>query len=458
MTRNKSLERVKGQKYVLTDAFCKKAEHPEQGQRLYFDAHPDAPAGFALRVTPKAKAWVLNYYVTGKQRRLTLDKGYPAWGPRRARQEAAKVKTEIHAGADPLGEREAARLAKAAAAAAAERRAEFTVQALLDAYVDHLRNAGKVSAREIEVALETHVTRPFPLLAAMPAADAERKDMLPVLGRLVKAGKFRTAEKLLAYLRAAYRAALRSDGDASMHAFARFEIRQNPMEGVVVSRTGKAAEKAAEAARERKWALSEQELAAYWKRINADTSPTGAMLRLHLLMGGQRVRQLLRATEGDLDADTQTLSLWDTKGRRGVAFQHVVPLLPEALEAIEAMRPEPAGEYLVTLDGGKSPATVDNLGEAIEAVSAAMLEAGELSRRFTPGIIRKTVATRLSAKQVAPHVRGRLQSNGKRTVQDEHYDAHDFLPEKRAALELFRSLCDPGGEGENVIKFPAKAG
>lgn len=457
MTRTKSLDRPKGQKHVLTDGFCKKAEHPESGQRLFFDGHPDAPAGFALRVTPKAKSWILNYYVSGKQRRLTLDKGYPAWGPKRARQEAAKVKTEIHAGADPLGEREAARLAKQAAAAEAERRAQFTVQALLETYVEHLRSAGKVSAREIEVALETHVLRPFPLLAAMPAADATRTDMLQVLGRLVKAGKYRTAEKVLAYLRAAYRAALRAEGDASMHAFAKFEITTNPMEGAFVSRTGQAAEKAAEAARERKWALSEQELAAYWKRLKADTTPTGAMLRLHLLTGGQRVRQLLRATEADYDADTQTLSLWDTKGRRGVAFQHVVPLLPDAVEALEAMRPEPAGEYLVTLDGGKSPATVDNLGEAMEAVATAMLEAGELSRRFTPGIIRKTVSTRLSAKGIPPHVRGRLQSNGKRTVQDEHYDAHDFLSEKREALELFRSLCEPQAKGK-VIKFPAKAG
>lgn len=447
-------------KYTLTDDFCRKAPHPEAGQRLYFDDHRDAPAGFALRVTPGAKSWTVNYYVAGRQRRLTLPHGYPAWGPKKAREEAAKLKTAIHAGADPLAEREAARAAQAAKAAETERLKDFGLGALLKAYAGHLKGAGKPSHRAVELAVDRHIAEPFPKIAAMPAAEVTVDDVMPVFHKLAADGKLREAEKLRAYLRAAYTAARKARTDASMHAFAGFRIQFNPLADLEVSRPKEAAEKAAQAARERKWALSEDQLRAYWRRISADTTAAGALLRFHLLTGGQRIEQLARLTLDDYDADARTVTLRDTKGRRQHAHEHVVPLLPDAVKALEAMRQlhddgSDPGPYLFTLSNGDAPAAYHVAWEAVQAVAKAMVEAEEIGRLFTPGTIRKTVETRLAAKGVPDEVLARLLSHGLGGVQARNYNAHRYDDEKRNALKKLRALFDAKGK---VIEFPAKSG
>lgn len=81
------------------------------GSGVYFDPHPKAPRGFLLRVTPKgARSWCLNYRVkaTGRERRLTIG-DIAAWPVTQAREEAAKLRREVDAGGDPLGDRQAQR-------------------------------------------------------------------------------------------------------------------------------------------------------------------------------------------------------------------------------------------------------------------------------------------------------------------------------------------------------------
>ncbi|MCF6262551.1 MAG: Arm DNA-binding domain-containing protein [Xanthomonadales bacterium] len=89
----------------LTDRHIKSIK-PENRARIYYDNQRDAPKGFGLRVTHAGtKSWILRYFVKGRERRLTLKYGYPAWEPKRARMEASNIKTDITAGHDPLTER-----------------------------------------------------------------------------------------------------------------------------------------------------------------------------------------------------------------------------------------------------------------------------------------------------------------------------------------------------------------
>src|SRR5690606_36017037 len=61
--------------------------------------------GFGVRVTAKgAKAFVLNYYVGGRERRYTIG-AYPAWTVAAARLEAKELRRRIDRGDDPLDER-----------------------------------------------------------------------------------------------------------------------------------------------------------------------------------------------------------------------------------------------------------------------------------------------------------------------------------------------------------------
>jgi len=464
-------------KFAFDDTAIRDLPIPSKGIRIDYD---DGPVrGLAVQTSYTGDKRFLLVYVakaSGRERRMVIGEygRAPKLSVSAARRLAAEKRALVDLGRDPWLEAKETR-------AAAEKKAEKDVASLgklLAAYVQHLKDAGKASWRDVERAIERNITpKDTPKkkqsgeqhialkkkLSAMPADQVTVDAVMPVFHALARQGKLREAEKLRAYLRAAYTAARKARTDATMHAFAGFQIRENPLQDLDVSRPREAAEKAAEAAKARKWALSEDQLRAYWKRIGADTA-AGALLRFHLLTGGQRVEQLSRLTVDDYDADTKTVTLRDTKGRRQQAHEHVVPLLPDAVKALEAMRAPrqdedgndvPAGPYLFTLTCGDTPAAYHNAWEVTQEVAKAMVEADEIGRLFTPGTIRKTVETRLAAKGVSDEVLARLLSHGLGGVQARNYNAHRYDDEKRNALKKLRALLDPP-KGK-VVEFPKRA-
>jgi integrase len=348
-------------------------------------------------------------------------------------------------------EREAARrrreLEATDAAAAAKKRA--TLGALLTAYIAQLKRDGKPSADKVERALQRHVEKVWPLLWDSPAVDVTTDDLLNVVSRITDAGKPREAGKVRSYLSAAYAAGIRARQDArSLAALRALRVTSNPARDLVtVDGSSKARDRA----------LSVAELRAYWRRIAVVPDPFGAMLRFHLLTGGQRVEQLRRLTEDDHDSDLRAVRLRDTKGRRKAAREHYVPLIPAAAAALEAMKGGELGPYLFTVTAGESGAVYATMQHRLREVVEAMEKAGELEKGpFTPGDLRRTVETRLAAAGIAKDVRAQLQSHGLGGVQDRHYDRHDYLPEKRAALEKLYQLVT--GKAAKVTSIKRKAG
>ncbi|WP_457097891.1 hypothetical protein [Lysobacter sp. P5_B9] len=332
-------------------------------------------------------------------------------------------------------QREAERLRGAAIreaeAEAATKRA--TLGALLTGYVDQLERDGKASAVEVRRALRRHVHDAWPVLWSTPAERITPDDLLSVVALPADAAKLREAAKLRAYLRAAYAAAVRARHDArALPALRELKLAVNPARDLVTI-------EGASQARER--ALSVAELRAYWRRIEALPDPGGALLRFHLLTGGQRIEQLGRVTVADFDPDLSTVRLRDGKGRRRQARLHDVPLIPLALDALRAMQGGALGSHLFTVTAGESGAVYATVQHRLRAVADAMAEAGELPNGpFTVGDLRRTVETRLAAEGVGVEVRAQLQSHGLSGVQARHYDRHDYLAEKRDALETLHRL------------------
>lgn len=311
-----------------------------------------------------------------------------------------------------------------------------TLGALLLAYVDSLIRAGKSSARAVENSVRLHVEKAFPKLWAMPAALITLEDLVEIIHCLVDAGSLTEARKVRGYLRAAFSAAVAARQSPSAPASLRsLKVCNNPARDL-------ATVKGANRARER--ALSVAELRAYWQRIA--TGRELATLRFHLLTGGQRIEQLSRATVDDWDQDSQSLRLRDPKGRRDEARAHYVPLIPEAVQAIADMDAGALGPHVFTLTAGRSGADYSGLRNRLGDVVDAMDRAGELEGgAFTLGDLRRTVETRLAAEGVSMEVRAQLQSHGLSGVQAKHYIRHDYLPEKRAALEALHRLCTSKG-------------
>lgn len=316
-------------------------------------------------------------------------------------------------------------------------RREGTFGRLLEGYVAHLKHNKKVSWREVELCLTRHVQMAWPELWNKPAVDIVPDDILAVLSKLASAGHKREAGKLRANIRAAFTAAIRARQDAAgLPALQKLVISYNPARDTVAIEGGSNAGDRA---------LSLGELRAYWQRIEASPYPRGPLLRLHLLTGCQRLKQLSRATTADTDPDAQALRLYDPKGRRAKARAHWVPLLPAAADALKELRGGEAGPYLVTLTAGATPVHNTNFGKFVSDVAREMAEAGELSSGlFSARDLRRTVETRLAAEGVSRDIRAQLQSHGLSGVQLQHYDRHDYLAEKRQALEtLYRLLIGP---------------
>ena len=344
-------------------------------------------------------------------------------------------------------ERQRAQAAKAAEEAAARQAA--TLGNLLTGYVERLRAEGKASARAVERALTRHVRDAWPLLWNTPADDVTADDLLAVVARVANDGKRREAGKLQSYIGSAYKSGLRARMDAlALPALREMKITANPARDLIPI------EGSAAGARDR--ALSVAELRAYWRRIDTLPDPDGALLRFHLLTGGQRAEQLARLTVADLDESTQVIKLRDPKGRRKIPRIHLVPLIAAAGDALRALRGD-AGPYLFTVDKGLSGAAYASVQHRVRAIVEAMEDVGELeSGTFTPGDVRRTVETRLAAEGVPVHIRAQLQSHGLGGVQAKHYDRHDYLPEKREALETLHRLCTGAGAVVIPMKRPRK--
>jgi hypothetical protein len=334
-------------------------------------------------------------------------------------------------------QREEQRRLEAKQAAKAAQRA--TLGDVLQAYCDYLDRQGKASAPKVRGTLQRHVRDAWPAVWNEKAADLGLDDLIPVIARVSARGNNREAAKLRAYIRAAFTLAIQARQSATLGALRALNITTNPAADIApIDATTEGGQRN----------LSQAELQSYWSRISDLPAPTGSLLRFHLLTGGQRVTQLAKLTTINYDQSANIINLKDGKGRRKKPRDHDVPLLPAAVTALNEMQGGTLGPYMYTLNAGVTGANYDATRKQLSEVCSKMLEDGELEHGpFTLGDIRRTVETRLAAAGVAPHIRAQLQSHGISGVQTKHYDRHDYMPEKRRALEtLYRIVTGKTGE------------
>lgn len=420
------------QKTKLTRSTIDKLRPPAEGYVIVWDT--DLP-GFGLRITSaNARTFIAQGRVNGRSVRKNIASASKK-SPEEARKAAKKMLADFSEGVDPRDVKRAAEARKVAERVEAHRR-RATLGALLEAYADFLEESGRATHKAVRAAVRRHVREAEPALWATQAHKIGMSDLVRIVGNVAGDGKLREAAKLRAYLRAAYAAAIQAHHNPNAPAALReLSIESNPARelGTV---------QGAEAARDK--ALSLAALRAYWKHVAKLDSPGGAALRFHLLTGAQRLEQLARLTVDDYDRDDALIVLRDIKGRRSVNKPriHVVPLLPEAVSALEAMggggKDAP---FLFTVSSGKYGAGYATVRGYLQEVLDDMGKADTLADGpFTLGDLRRTVETRLASAGVSQIVRAHLQSHGLGGVQARHYDRHDYLNEKRAALETLLQI------------------
>ena len=346
-------------------------------------------------------------------------RGYSVVAALERARELAKLDQEVPGGLRAERQRtEAAEKAEVAAKAARE---ACSLKNLCNAYCEWLKKQRKVSHTEALGVFENHLFEPFPDLAAKPASEVSKREIVTVVRKLTEAGKGATARKLRSYLRAAYACAVKADSDAALpSSFVAYNVSVNPVEATAAIR-----------GTSDKNPLPASALRKYWKALASEPGVIGAALRLHILTGGQRPAQLVRLRTPD-DVTPSALRMLDPKGKRVEAREHLIPLTAEIKAELALL---PKNGFVMSTDGGTKPMHPSSLSTWASAVATeARIEGFQLKR------VRSGVETLLAAARVDKQTRGQLQSHGIGGVQDTHYDAHSYLPEKRKALQILYKL------------------
>jgi len=170
----------------LTDSRVRGLKSPAKGNKITYDTGPDSIRGFGIRVTASgARAFVLNYVVAGRERRMTIGE-YPAWGVAAAREEAKRLRQKVDRGVDPLAEKIAAREAP-------------TVAELADRYLEEWANVNKRSGPAADDAsMLRRLVKPE--LGNRKVKSIEYEDITRLHHRLTKTNGPYQANRVLALL------------------------------------------------------------------------------------------------------------------------------------------------------------------------------------------------------------------------------------------------------------------
>jgi len=408
----------------------------EGKRRLVWDS---AVHGLGLRIMPSGvKTFFFQMRFNGEVVRITIGRyTSTAASVQKARRIAAQHLNDINSGIDPTPKKKDADAA--------------TFGDLMTGYADLLESKGAKSARNVRNQITADIANKQPKIWKKRAAEIDLDDCIKVVAKIKDGGKLRQADKIRSYIRSAFTEAIKARGNVNAPAGLRtMNITSNPARDMV---------KVEGSSQARSRALSLAEFRIYWERVKQLPEPGRSVMMLHVLTGGQRIRQLCRATLSDIDRDTQTLILLDYKGRRSEPRRHAIPLLPESLGCIKRLTG--SGELLFSCDGGKTTVNDKFISERVDKIREEMDKAGELEGgHFTPGTIRATIETRLAAKpyRVNSDVLAQLLSHGLGNVQSRHYQHHSFHDEKLEALEMVHRMVEGQPEPTaHVIPFRREA-
>jgi hypothetical protein len=356
-----------------------------------------------------------------------------------ARDRAAELSRLLRSGVTDLhahlhreqeGREHAAQAAQKQAQAEAHAATHTTLEKLFEVYVSHLKALQKPSARDAENVLHNHVLAAEPGLRLRAAKDVDVNAWVRLIGKVVEAGKGRTAGKLRSYARSAYALAIAAKADPTIPtAFQAFGIEVNPVASIP-------SRPFAKFNRTRKRHLSREELGFFLVRLEA--LPPGAVrdaLEVDLYSGGQRPTQLLRARGVDVTPSSGILTLLDPKGARVHAREHPVILPGQAL-AIVHRRLAALKRFDAPLfsDDGETALDPATPSKWVTEISREMVTAREAREPFQLRDLRRTAETMMAELGVNSDVRAHIQSHGLGGVQKRHYDQHDYDRKRRRAL------------------------
>jgi integrase len=379
-------------------------------------------SGFGVRLSPAGHcAFVVRYRVNGRLRRFTIGP-FPRVSLADARQKARDALREAQGGKDlALDKIEA-------------RRAE-TFAELADEYIE--RHASKKRSGREDIRLlkgSPHKKRTgkkphVPLVTrwgSRKVKEITRRDVRDLIDDVAARAPI-MANRVLALVRKMFNFGIERDW-----------LDVNPCHMV----------KRAAAERQRDRVLSEDELRAVWKALDSEDMVIAAALRLRLLTA-QRGGEVLGAAWNEMDLTTGWWTIPAERSKNGLA--HRVPLSPQAVKALKALRSVKGDSTWVFPSPKKDKACIVHAQKAIERVvqRSGVAFRGHDLRRTAASLMVGAGVPRLVVSKILNHV-----ETGVTAV----YDRHGYDLEKRAALDFWGKRLEQivSGRRSRVLAFVAR--
>ncbi len=327
-----------------------------------------------------------------------------------ARAKVSEQKEQARQGNDPALERDL----KARQIAAMPTIADFA-----DTYIKMYAKPRKKSWKEDKRLLDVDV---IPLLGVSPMDKVTRSHLIALLDRKQQAGAEVTRNRLLSLL----------------SKFFNFAIERGVLENNPASKIKRTKEKS------RGRVLTEDEMRFLWEQTaGKGDHPSVTCLALRMiLVTGQRPSEICKMHESQLQDDVWRME--DTKNGR----KHEVPLSPMALEVISQAR-------LFSRNGLLFPNTKDAATHH-STLSQYMKRIDWPKERATPHDLRRTAITGISKLGFNRLVQDKIANHVDNSIGGV-YDRHDYMKEKRQALEAWarelERVISGTSQTNNVVEF-----
>ena len=379
--------------------------------------------GGGLTFTLSAKrtaAWVLRYRFGGKAREMTLGR-YPDISLAKARELATAARAQIQQGADVAREKRKTKLATAAA------------QSLRQLANDYMDKAFPTLAASTVKQRRQHINGVIlPKLGGLAARDVTTADVVALIETVGNRSQS-VAELVFTALSEIFK-----------HGVARHVVTSNPCAVISVSAiVGKAEPK------RQRLNLTDHELRVILPALPSIGVQNALPVKI-LLATCTRIGELARAEWAHIDLDRAEWFIPDTNSKSGKGF--TVPLVAATVGWFKELQSVstasrfvlPARQMRRTRSHGSE---VQFEQRSLNAMLHKLCDRlGNDVRRFTPHDLRSTARSHLAALGVNVIVAERCLNHslgGLLAV----YDQHDYMPERRAALELWTGYilaCEAG--------------
>ncbi len=374
----------------LTEQSIKKAPLAGRGNRIHYD---DGVPGFGLRVTKAgARAFVLNYRIHGRERRLTIG-AWPAWSAAAARERAKELHRQIDLGEDPLAVKQL-------------RRSAPTFGDLAEQYltVEARRQKGFT---EYERILRRDA---LPQWKNVGAVDLRRRDVIALVEEKAETAPI-AANRLFELLRRVFN----------------FGIRRDILEANPCAQVKKPGE---EKSKDR--VLSSEEIRMFWAALDGPgfTKHAAAALRL-ILVTAQRPGEVVTVEWDEIDLDVGWWTIVAEKSKNGLA--HRVPLNRTTQAILESL--PRASQFVFPSPRSDQPMHRAALALAVRRARDQKEHPLQV-KGFTPHDLRRTAASHMASAGVERFIIGQVLNHVEPGVT-RVYDRHSYDQRKRAALETW---------------------